>query len=138
MGKYHLPRHTLDCINIFRAGKSTLLSLLAGSSKITRGSITFNWQMKNPFGLVPQKNVLLDELTCEQTLKLFYDLKSRKTSRQERARDIRQLLEDVELLSKRSSKASELSGGMKRRLQLAIGMTGNSECAYFHFHLYLC
>ena len=84
--------------------------------------------MKTPLGLVPQKNVLIEELTCEQTVKLFYDLKRHVTSWRERSNNIRQLLEDVELWSKRSSKASDLSGGMKRRLQLAIGMAGNSEC----------
>src|ERR1700755_2273674 len=118
----------------FRAGKSTLLSLLAGYSRSTRGSITFNHQPKSPLGIVPQKNVLLDELTCEQTVEMFYDLKSNQiTSRRERTTKIRHLLEDVGLWPKRATRTNELSGGMTRKLQLAIGMAGNSECEIF-FH----
>jgi ATP-binding cassette, subfamily A (ABC1), member 3 len=112
-----------------RAGKSTLLSLLAGYLHATSGFITFERDIKIPLGIVPQKNVLLDELTCEQTVKLFYDLKTEEsTLHRERSKEIQRLLDDVGLWPRRSSRASELSGGMKRRLQLAIGMAGKSEC----------
>ena len=118
--------------NLTSAGKSTLLSLLAGYLRCTTGGIIFSRETKIPLGIVPQKNVLIDELTCEQTVKLFYDLKSRRNySRRERTVDVRQLLEDVGLWSRRTSQAGKLSGGMKRRLQLAIGIAGNSECKAF-------
>lgn len=114
---------------MIRAGKSTLLSILSGHLQPTQGSISFNRGLETPLGVVPQKNVLFDELTCEQTVKLFYDLKSnRKRTRIERIQDLRQLLEDVGLWSKRDRRVNALSGGMKRRLQLAVGLAGHSEC----------
>lgn len=112
-----------------RAGKSTLLSMLSGYLRASSGLIEFSRDSTIPLGIVPQRNVLLDELTCFQTVKMFVDLKSDKAiSRRERSESVRQLLDAVGLWFKKSTRVSQLSGGMKRRLQLAIGMAGNSEC----------
>jgi ABC-type multidrug transport system ATPase subunit len=40
---------------------------------------------------------------------------------------VRELLSDVDLLKERDMQSCELSGGMKRRLSLAIALTGNPK-----------
>ena len=90
-----------------------------GVSQPPRGSV----------GLVPQKNVLFPELTCYQTLRLFKTVKPRfDGSAQDE--DIVQLLRDCDLGSKIHYNAAELSGGQKRKLQLAIGLVGGSKSAF--------
>ncbi|KAF9018074.1 hypothetical protein BDZ89DRAFT_1094172 [Hymenopellis radicata] len=82
------------------AGKSTTLSILAGLTGRTRGTVQFENGMDRPepgvLGIVPQKNVLFPELTCYQNLHIHYN-------------------------------AAALSGGQKRKLQLAIGLVGGSQ-----------
>lgn len=61
------------------AGKSTTLSVLAGLTGRTSGSVRFSTEdgagtdspPRGTLGIVPQKNVLFPELTCHQTLKVW-------------------------------------------------------------------
>jgi ABC-type Na+ transport system ATPase subunit NatA len=73
--------------------------------------------------IVPQKNVLFPELTCYQTLRVWSAVKGDGTQNE----DIVQLLKDCDLGSKIHSNANTLSGGQKRKLQLAIGLIGGSK-----------
>ncbi|RPD64790.1 P-loop containing nucleoside triphosphate hydrolase protein [Lentinus tigrinus ALCF2SS1-6] len=112
------------------AGKSTAMSVLGGLTGRTRGTVVFEGGVSQPprgsIGLVPQKNVLFPELTCYQTLRLFKTIKPRfDNSAQDE--DIVQLLRDCDLGSKIHYNAAELSGGQKRKLQLAIGLVGASK-----------
>ncbi|KAJ3806238.1 hypothetical protein F5876DRAFT_91149 [Lentinula aff. lateritia] len=116
------------------AGKSTTLSVLANLTGRTSGSIRFNtgddsvWTDKPPpgtMGIVPQKNVLFPELTCYQTLRVWKAIKWSKYS--DGNEDIDQLLKDCDLGAKIHANANTLSGGQKRKLQLAIGLVGGSN-----------
>ncbi len=80
---------------------------------------------RGSIGLVRQKNVLHPELSCYQTLELWKTLKSQ--SDDDASDDIVQLLKDCDLGSKLHSSAGTLSGGQKRKLQLAIGLVGGSK-----------
>lgn len=80
-------------------------------------------------GIVPQKNVLWDEMTCLQTVRVWSAVKRRGT-RRETNEDFTQLLKDCGLESKVHELAGSLSGGQKRKLQLAIGMVGDSESTF--------
>ncbi|KAL0951946.1 hypothetical protein HGRIS_008597 [Hohenbuehelia grisea] len=111
------------------AGKSTSLSIIGGLAGRTSGSITFEGGVNRPprgtIGIVPQKNVLFDELTCFQTLRLWRAIKRADASAEDE--DIEQLLRDCDLESKIHANSATLSGGQKRKLQLAIGLIGNSK-----------
>ena len=91
---------------------------------------------KGALGIVPQKNVLFPELTCFQTMKLWSAVKRPVSDgKSEAARvhveqtpeELERLLVDCGLEGKVHSNAGSLSGGQKRKLQLAIGLVGGSE-----------
>ncbi|KAF7307603.1 hypothetical protein MIND_00555500 [Mycena indigotica] len=111
------------------AGKSTSLSIIGGLVGRTKGEIVFEGGVSKPprgtLGIVPQKNVLISELSCLQTLKLWRAVKwSGKADKDE---DLVQLLKDCDLGNKIHANADTLSGGQKRKLQLAIGLVGGSN-----------
>ena len=112
------------------AGKSTVMSVLGGLLGSTRGTVLFEGGLKRPprgyIGIVPQKNVLFPELTCYQTLRLWRAIKHGNFSLQDED-DIVQLLKDCDLGKKIHHNADALSGGQKRKLQLAIGLVGGSK-----------
>ncbi|KAJ1301707.1 hypothetical protein OPQ81_008941 [Rhizoctonia solani] len=135
------------------SGKSTTLGMVAGLEKPDSGWIEFNDQSEvqadekgegygkdgekavpsshgrmTSLGLVPQKNVLFPELTCHQTLRLWRDLKTaRFPSESDQDNGIDELLKSCSLEDKTKARASTLSGGQKRRLQLAAGLIGGSK-----------
>jgi ATP-binding cassette subfamily A (ABC1) protein 3 len=76
-------------------------------------------------GIVPQKNVLFPELTCLQNLRVWRAVKRPNDASADE--DLEQLLKDCDLERKIHSNASTLSGGQKRKLQLAIGLVGGSK-----------
>ncbi|KAH7911599.1 hypothetical protein BJ138DRAFT_1062831 [Hygrophoropsis aurantiaca] len=112
------------------AGKSTALSIIGNLLGRSTGSITFEGGLTHPprgtLGIVPQKNVLFPELTCYQTLRVWRAVKRSNESGDDDD-DYEQLLRDCDLGKKIHSNASTLSGGQKRKLQLAIGLIGGSK-----------
>ncbi|KAG8799616.1 hypothetical protein FRC17_007080, partial [Serendipita sp. 399] len=112
------------------AGKSTVLSMIGNLLGRDSGSITFEGGAAHPprgsLGIVPQKNVFIPELSCYQTVRLWSAIK-RPTGTSESRRDLKQLLIDCDLESKIHEKSGSLSGGQKRKLQLAIGLVGGSK-----------
>ncbi|KAF8640810.1 hypothetical protein AX17_000459 [Amanita inopinata Kibby_2008] len=111
------------------AGKSTALSIIAGLTSSSGGTVTFEGGLSRPprgtIGIVPQKNVLFPDLSCIQTLRVWKAVKWSGNS--DKHEDLEQLLRDCDLGSKIRAKTSVLSGGQKRKLQLAIGLVGGSK-----------
>jgi len=109
------------------AGKTTLISILAGTVRDFTGTVSFEGRnlfadrsLKNRLGIVPQDMAFYDELNAMDNL-LFWgglydvaraDLKSRAG----------ELLELVELAGRAKEPVKNFSGGMKRRLNTAIGL----------------
>ncbi|KAK5988500.1 ATP-binding cassette sub-family A member 4 [Cladobotryum mycophilum] len=104
------------------SGKSTTLNAIAGLHKITSGSITIDG--RGGVGIVPQKNVLWDDLSVEEHLIIFNRLKSPGAPASNE--EITELITSIDLDSKRKSLAGTLSGGQKRKLQLGMMLTGGS------------
>ncbi|TFK42171.1 hypothetical protein BDQ12DRAFT_677739 [Crucibulum laeve] len=111
------------------AGKSTALSILSGLTGLTSGTVTFKGDLSRPargtLGIVPQKNVLFPELSCLQTLRVWNAIKAEDDTYL--SDDLEQLLRDCNLQAKIHTTAGTMSGGQKRKLQLAIGLVGGSK-----------
>lgn len=110
---------TGKCVGIIGSngcGKSTLLSIVAGSRKANSGEIEFSEGTK--VGYVPQDNPLLPDLTAYDNLLLWYK-GSAKELKEELKTDLISMLGIDAFLKKPVKK---LSGGMKKRLSLAIAL----------------
>jgi ABC-2 type transport system ATP-binding protein len=118
------------------AGKSTLLGLLSGSLAIQSGSIEIAGealprrarQVKRISAVVPQEYAFYESLTGLQNLDYFGDVfgvaRAERTARRTNAIDICRLADDVR------RPAGDLSGGLKRRLNLAIGLLNAPQILY--------
>ncbi|MCL6586334.1 MAG: ABC transporter ATP-binding protein [Anoxybacillus sp.] len=113
------------------SGKTTLVKILVGMDSDFSGEVTvLNQPMPNMsalphIGYMAQSDALYQELTGEENLQFFaslYELK--KTERKER---IMYAAELVQLTPHLSKKVMAYSGGMKRRLSLAIALIHNPE-----------
>lgn len=115
------------------AGKSTTLSILGGLLGRTSGSVTFAdapypnaRPSRGHIGVVPQRNVMFDELTCLQNLIIWSTVKGMEQSKAG-TKELVDVLKECNLEKKIYAKAGEMSGGQKRKLQLAIGLVGGSK-----------
>ncbi|KAK8159029.1 nod factor export ATP-binding protein I [Phyllosticta citrichinensis] len=104
------------------SGKSTTLDSISGLNTITGGSIEIDGT--GGMGLCPQKNVLWDDLTVFEHVKLFNELKAATPDSKAQIED---LVRRCDLLPKLRAKSKTLSGGQKRKLQLAMMFTGGSR-----------
>lgn len=112
------------------AGKSTTLAIMsglirpdAGDVQIGGHSITRETQeAQRLLGVVPQGLALYEELSALGNLDYFAKLKG--IDKAERRRQIEEILEIVGLTEVARQKASRYSGGMKRRLNIGIGLLG--------------
>ncbi len=110
------------------AGKSTALNMMVGLLRPTKGRTLIQgtevkpWSrdVKEIIGIVPQDTIFWENLTTEENLLLLADLHElpRETGQARAAK----LLDDLQLSEKADHLAKELSGGMKRRLNLAMGL----------------
>ncbi len=107
------------------AGKTTTISMIVGLLTPTGGTVLINGQERarvprRSIGVCPQELVLWDELTCAENLTLMGDMYNLpRTLIKERVRSV---LTDLALLDKANVRASQLSGGLKRRLNIALAV----------------
>merc|ERR1719353_2092300 len=108
------------------AGKTTTMMMITGCMPQSAGSIKVQGYtipdqirvVRSSMGFCPQHNVLWDELTVFEHLELFGALGGMQTETIESRGD--ELLTAVALLDKKHTRASALSGGMKRKLSCAL------------------
>jgi ABC-2 type transport system ATP-binding protein len=118
------------------AGKTTTISMLSGLLEPTGGEAeiggfsirTHPIQAKRLIGVVPQDLALYDPLTARQNLAFWgqmygLDGKRLKTS-------IDEALELVSLTERANERVSTYSGGMKRRLNIAVGLLHRPQLVF--------
>jgi ABC-type glutathione transport system ATPase component len=101
------------------AGKSTLIQVLTGMIGATSGSV----ELATSVGYVPQFDLLWDELSVRQHL-IFYARLAGIDSTNE-AHYVDDVMERVGLRYAADRLACKLSGGMRRRLSIAIALVGD-------------
>jgi len=115
------------------AGKTTLISILAGLQTATGGSITFNGRPltearaaePRAIALVPQDYAFYPMLTVAENLDFFSGALG--LARCERQEQIAAAIAFARLEQVTSKPAEQLSGGLRRRLNLAIGLLGRPQ-----------
>ena len=112
------------------AGKTVTISMLCGLLKQDKGHIIFNGKAldqktRRIIGLCPQSIVIWPKQTCREQLIFMGEMHnmSDKECRQ-RAED---LMEAFHLTEKSHKLAATLSGGMQRRLNLALALMHNPK-----------
>ena len=118
------------------AGKTTTIEILEGYRKKTSGEISVleidpsahiskeserKWREK--IGIVLQTAGDAADLSVEETVNHYAKYYSR-------ARNPEQTIEEVGLSDKRQAKIRTLSGGQRRRLDVALGIIGNPELLF--------
>ena len=103
------------------AGKTTLVSILAGQLRSAAGTL----QIGGSVGLVPQECAFYPMLTCRENLRFFGGVQGLRGARLNARIGAGAALARIESVLGR--RAGELSGGLKRRLNLAIGLLTEPE-----------
>lgn len=112
------------------AGKSTTLSIMAGLIRPDSGDVKIGGhsviretqRAQRLMGVVPQGLAVYEELTAAQNLDYFAKLRGIEKKR--RRQEIEEILELVGLSGVAHRKVAQYSGGMKRRLNVGIGLLG--------------
>jgi len=115
------------------AGKSTTMHILTGLYRPTTGDATINGlsinksmnKIRKSLGFVPQHNILFPLMSVEEHLWFYARLKG--LDRESTLNETEQMLNDTGLESKRNEPSKNLSGGMKRKLSVAIAFVGGSK-----------
>lgn len=116
------------------AGKTTLLSCVAGLLQDFDGKLTFDGDAFRPaedaasrsrLGLVPQEIALYSDLTGRENLQFFARMQGVAPAQIDEA--VQRGLDLAGLVDRASDRVSTYSGGMKRRLNLAVGDLHNPE-----------
>jgi ABC-2 type transport system ATP-binding protein len=115
------------------AGKSTLIRMMTTLIPLTGGRaiVAGHDVAKDPdavrrvIGVIPQALTSDPDLTVEENLSIYAKLYS--VPRVERAKNIAAVLEAVDLTQWRGAQTKTLSGGMRRRLEIARGLVHNPK-----------
>ncbi|XP_030396295.1 phospholipid-transporting ATPase ABCA7 isoform X4 [Gopherus evgoodei] len=115
------------------AGKTTTMSILSGLLPPSSGTAYILGQdirsemdsIRKTMGMCPQHNVLFDILTVEEHIWFYGRLKG--LSGEQVKEEVKQIIQDVGLPHKRREQTKNLSGGMQRKLSVAIAFVGGSR-----------
>jgi ATP-binding cassette subfamily A (ABC1) protein 3 len=104
--------------------------MITGLTEPTNGKILINdidivektREARKFIGFCPQHNLLFDDMTVYEHLKFFAKLKNNFDEK-----EIDNMLEIINLADKKHALSKNLSGGMKRKLSVAIAFIGKSS-----------
>lgn len=110
------------------AGKSTLIRMMTTLIPVTSGKAVVGGHdvtkdhdaVRRMIGVIPQALTSDPDLTVEENLSIYAKLYS--VPRTEREKNISEVLEAVDLTKWRGAQTKTLSGGMRRRLEIARGL----------------
>jgi ABC-2 type transport system ATP-binding protein len=110
------------------AGKTTTLSMISGLLRPDEGRVLFDGidvaadpiRVKAQLGVVPQETALYEDLSARDNLSFWAGLYGLRGSARTRAVD--RTLEQLGLAARARDAAKTYSGGMKRRLNLGLGL----------------
>ena len=110
------------------AGKSTLIRMMTTLMPVTAGRALVAGHdvmkeanaVRNMIGVIPQALTSDQDLTVEENLSIYAKLYS--VPRAQRKKNIEEVLEAVDLTKWRDAQTKTLSGGMRRRLEIARGL----------------
>lgn len=113
------------------AGKSTLIRMMTTLTPVTSGRAVVSGHdvsrepdaVRRTIGVIPQALTSDIDLTVEENLSIYAKLY--EVPKAERERNINDLLEAVDLVKWRGAQTKTLSGGMRRRLEIARGLVHN-------------
>uniref|UniRef100_A0AAY4CUV3 P-type phospholipid transporter n=1 Tax=Denticeps clupeoides TaxID=299321 RepID=A0AAY4CUV3_9TELE len=115
------------------AGKTTTMSILTGLFPPTSGTAYIMGKdirselsaIRQSLGVCPQHNVLFSMLTVEEHIWFYARLKG--LPEESVKAEMKQILSDTGLPHKRTSRTCQLSGGMQRKLSVALAFVGGSK-----------
>ena len=116
------------------AGKTTTVEILEGYRKATSGKVKVlgfdpattgnsGQRWRNQIGIVLQSTSDAADLSVFETI-------SHYANYYENPRDVQKVIDEVGLREKINSKARQLSGGQRRRLDVALGIIGSPELLF--------
>src|SRR5881397_1705093 len=113
------------------AGKTTTIEICEGLLSPDSGSVEVlgrRWEsnakeLRELLGIQLQDTQLTDKLTVDETLTLFQSF-------YREAREIDEVIDQVELGEKRSARVGTLSGGQKQRLAVACALVGDPQLLF--------
>ena len=113
------------------AGKSTLIRMMTTLIPVTSGRALVGGfdvskapdDVRRMIGVIPQALTSDPDLTCGENLSIYAKLYS--VPRAQREKSIAEVLEAVDLTKWRDAQTKTLSGGMRRRLEIARGLVHN-------------
>jgi len=118
------------------AGKTTTINILTclyyptlGDARIYGQSVVSDMDnIRKIMGVCPQHDILWNELTAREHLEIFAELKH--VDRRIRKQTVEEKLDDVGLLDVGDHLVASYSGGMKRRLSVAVSCIGEPKIIF--------
>ncbi|AKP65868.1 ABC transporter ATP-binding protein [Levilactobacillus koreensis] len=118
------------------AGKSTIINMVTGLLTKTSGEVTLFGTAMGPhdmgnrqrFGVVPQELAMFDDLSAEENVRYFGGLYGLRGA--ELRQSVAQALATVELTKHRKQRPKTFSGGMQRRLNIAMAIVHHPDLLF--------
>ncbi len=127
------PGETYGLLGPNGAGKTTAISMIAGLLPVDQGTVTLMGEPMSPhrvevkrhLGLVPQDLAIYPELSARENLRFFGRMQGLRG--QDLTDRVGEVLELIGLEDRAGDLSKNYSGGMKRRLNIGIGLLHKPE-----------